>query len=493
MDDPNQPQKKPGRAYTGDTIVMPGRKRRDDYPPAAPPPLAEPLPPRQPRRSAPRPRIRRPFWPRVRQWLLVALLLLLVACGLFYWQVRDVAQAIVVPEVRPNPPIASPLLGGTNVLLIGVDERPDHPEEGVRSDTLMLAHIDATGRWVSLLSIPRDTQVDLPDIGTTKINVAYGYGYDHAAELYGPETTSQQGGMALAAQTVEDFLDMPAGMRVHYTAQINFDGFAGLIDALGGITVDVPSLIIDEEYPTPDFGIMRVEFQPGVQRMDGATALIYARTRHADSDFGRAERQQQVLRAIVAELRAKNMLQRVAAIPGLLQSIEGTDGATPPVLTTMPIARPDVLLSGMILAAGMDPDAINQVRISPETVAVTEIGSNLIWDPEGVRAQVNQWLSRPSERVEQATVQVFNGTQVAGLAGETTFQLEQANFIVLVPDNAPPGDYPTTLVYDVTGNPVTSRRVARTLGADVRTGPPPEGFFSTADIVVVLGADVTVP
>src|SRR5262249_54934279 len=156
-----------------------------------------------------------------------------------YLQILSVAQAIVVPEVRRNPPIASPLLGGINLLLIGVDERPGEPQEGVRSDTLILAHLDGAGRWASMLSIPRDTEIELRDIGTTKINVAYSQGYIQAEELYGLGTTPQQGGMALAAETVEQLLGLrDRGVRVDYTAQINFGGFAAVIDALGGITVD---------------------------------------------------------------------------------------------------------------------------------------------------------------------------------------------------------------------------------------------------------------
>lgn len=422
--------------------------------------------------------------------LLIALVALLMGMGLFYWHVRAIARTIVVAETRPNPPVASPLLGGMNVLIIGVDERPDHPDEGVRSDTLILAHIDAIGRYVSLLSIPRDTQVDLPDVGTTKINIAYSQGYARAAAAQDPHLTPQQGGMALTAQAVEDFLRLSErGLRVQYTAQINFDGFEGVIDALGGITIDVPRLIIDDAYPTPDFGFMRIEFQPGVQRMDGATALMYARTRHADSDFGRSERQQQVLHAIVAELRAKNIVQRMAVLPALRRVVEGQHGHVPPVLTTVPIARPDVLLGLMLLSTSLDPDQINQVHISPETVAVTEIGSNLIWDADGVRQQVDRWLTRPSERTEQATVQVFNGTDVNGLAGRVSIELEQARFRILVPENAPPGDYPRTIVYDVNHKPRTSRRVARLLRAEIRRGPPPNGITSTADIVVVLGMD----
>lgn len=507
---PSHPE--PGRPYTGETIPIqrsqpgavpprtpvvrhgpsgaPARQQPGAVPPRTP--VAPPAPPTPYRSAQPRApyRPRRRIWPWVRKALLIALVALLMGMGLFYWHIRAVAQAIVVAETRPNPPVASPLLGGMNVLLIGVDERPDYPGEGVRSDTLILAHIDATGRHVSLLSIPRDTQVEIPEVGTTKINIAYGQGYARAAAAQNPGLTPQQGGMALTAQIVEDFLRLPErGLRVQYTAQINFDGFAGVIDALGGITIDVPRLIIDDEYPTPNFGIMRIEFQPGVQRMDGATALMYARTRHADSDFGRSERQQQVLHAIVAELRAKNMVQRMAVMPALRRVVEGQDGNVSPVLTTLPIARPDVLLGFMLLSTNLDPDQINQVRISPETVAVTEIGTNLIWDADGVRQQVDQWLTRPSERTEQATVQVFNGTEINGLAGQVSIELEQAQFRILVPENAPPGDYPRTIVYDVNHKPRTSQRVARTLRAEIRRGPPPDGIASLADIVVVLGRD----
>ncbi len=502
----------PGRPYTGETTPIqrsqpgviprrtpvahpgppgaPARQQPGGVPPrtlAAPP--APPAPYHAVRRRAPY-RPRRRVWPWVRKALLIALAALLMGMGLFYWHVHAIAQTIVVAETRPNPPVASPLLGGMNVLLIGVDERPDYPGEGVRSDTLILAHIDAIRRHVSLLSIPRDTQVEIPEIGITKINIAYGQGYARAAAAQNPGLTPQQGGMALTAQIVEDFLRLPErGLRVQYTAQINFDGFAGVIDALGGITIDVPRLIIDDEYPTPNFGIMRVEFQPGVQRMDGATALMYVRTRHADSDFGRSERQQQVLHAILAELRAKNMVQRMAVMSALRRVVEGQDGNVSPVLTTLPIARPDVLLGFMLLSINLDPDQINQVHISPETVAVTEIGTNLIWDSDGVWQQVDRWLTRPDERTEQATVQVFNGTEINGLAKQVSIELEQAHFRILAPENAPPGDYPYTIVYDVNHKPRTGQRVARTLRAKIQHGPPPDGIASQADIVVVLGTD----
>jgi LCP family protein required for cell wall assembly len=337
------------------------------------------------------------------------LVLVVVGLGVLYQQTHAVAKAIVVPEVRPNPSIATPLVGGVTMLIIGVDERPDHPEEGVRSDTLIVAHLDGTGRWVNLLSIPRDTQVDLLDVGLTKINVAYGQGYARAEELYGEGTLPQQGGMALAAQTVEQFFET-AGSKVNidYTAQINFDGFVGVIDALDGVTIDVPKLIVDDYYPTENYGTMQVEFQPGVQQMDGETALIYARTRHADSDFHRSSRQQQVMRAIVAKLQEKGWFGRIVAVPKLLSGIKGENGegeeggenaSTPPILTTMPIDRLDMLAGLLSLASGLESDSIGQLRLSPETVPVTEVGSNLIWESAGVQSLARQ-LKVPPEPEE---------------------------------------------------------------------------------------------
>ena len=83
---------------------------------------------------------------------------------------------------------------------------------------------------------------------------------------------------------------------------VDFQTFVRLVDALGGIEIDVPEAIVDTEYPTPDYGVTTIRFDPGPQVLDGEQALVYARTRHDDSDFGRSERQQQVIGAIAARL-----------------------------------------------------------------------------------------------------------------------------------------------------------------------------------------------
>lgn len=219
--------------------------------------------------------------------LLLLVLLLLTIGGVLVFQQR-VAAKVRMPDVRQSRPPGNLLLAPMNILLLGVDLRQDSPGEGVRSDTLILLHLDPGGGWASMLSIPRDTFTAIPDFGENKINTAFARGYENA-EAYGSGTPPTAAGAALAADTVEEFLGLRAqGQRINYVATINFNGFAKMIDAIGGINVDVPFEIIDEEYPTEDFGTMTVRIPAGPQRMDGTTALQYVRTRHVDSDFGRA-------------------------------------------------------------------------------------------------------------------------------------------------------------------------------------------------------------
>jgi LCP family protein required for cell wall assembly len=451
-------------AYTGETIVIPRR-----------------------RAGAPRPAARRAggrLLPRLRLALLAAAGLLLLLLGLLYWQIHRAAGQIVERDVRPGAALAAPLTGA-NVLLIGVDERPGHPEEGVRSDTLIVAHLDTAGRWVNLLSIPRDTLVELPELGPSKINAAYAFGYNQPEATFGPGVTPRQAGMALAAQTVERLLaEGGRPVRIDYVAQINFDGFAALVDALGGVEIDVPKAIVDDEYPTPDFGTMRIEFQPGVQRMNGERALQYARTRHADSDFDRSARQQQVIRAILDELRRRGPIGQALAVPRLLGAAGGA------VATTMPIDRPDVLLGLAWLGSGLRADEIGRFQLSPELDPNVAQGPNyeLTWSPAGLRAAVDALLARPRETAEQARVQVLNGTDIAGLARDISGRLADAGFTVLPAGDAPESGVARTVVYDRGGAPRTSRRLAEVLHAELRRGAAP-GVASDAEIVVILGQD----
>jgi LCP family protein required for cell wall assembly len=422
-----------------------------------------------------------PAWSQWRQWLRTALLLAVGILGvvllLSYLQVRGLAEQAIVREVRPGH-IAIPPAAPFTMLLIGVDEREGFPEEGVRGDTLIVVRVDPPARRVAMLSIPRDSLATLPVFGPNKINAAYSLAYNDPEGLYGAGVTGREAGMAHAAETVSGLI----GLRIDYTVQVNFDGFARIVDALGGITIDVPRPIVDEEYPTEDFGVQRIEFAAGVQRMDGERALIYARTRHADSDFGRSERQQQVIRAIIDELRSRGPIGQALLLPALRQSLGST------IATTLPFDRIDALFGFGLLASGLDPQAIVRLQISPETAAFREQPGGIIaWDSADVQALAQGLLAAPSAEAEAAHVQVLNGTQVAGLAGRVSTDLEGRGFLI-IPASDAPFESERTLIYDRAGKPYTTRQLAELLNAEQRSGTP-EGYLGDADVVVILGSD----
>jgi len=159
------------------------------------------------------------------------------------------------------------------VLLLGTDERVWDPnEDGARTDTIVLCRVDPTKNIISMVSIPRDTKVEIPGVGTTKINSAYTYG--------GPSGT-------IAA--VKEL----CGVEIDHYAQINFDGLMSLIDAIGGIDV-----YVDETIDDPDAG--DIVIPEGQQHLDGAQALVFSRSRaYADGDFTRVSNQRKVIEAIV--------------------------------------------------------------------------------------------------------------------------------------------------------------------------------------------------
>jgi LCP family protein required for cell wall assembly len=213
----------------------------------------------------------------------------------------------------PTPTAAVPDTAIT-VLLLGSDRRPG--ERGMsRTDAVMLAHIDPARERVALLSLPRDLWVSIPGYGANRINAAYTWG-----ETYG----AIGGGMGLARETLGNLLGVP----VDYVVLIDFEGFVGAIDSIGGVTVRVEKELYDAHFPTMDYGYQELRFRPGPQRMDGQTALNYSRIRHPDSDFARIRRQQAVLVALGERLRERGDLRNLLsadAITGALRNYVRTD------------------------------------------------------------------------------------------------------------------------------------------------------------------------
>lgn len=213
------------------------------------------------------------------------------ASGLTQFTVDDVSLRSIVPPDSATVEYQEPDSASMSILVMGVDARDGEAiDTGVRPDSLMVLHLNAKTGTCRILSIPRDTRVDLPGYGMSKVN--------HALAV---------GGIDYQIDVIEQVLKLPIK---HYVL-IDFNGFEDLVDAVGGISVDVPYAFTATD---------GTAFAPGVQTMDGRKALSYARFRGGDDgDFGRIERQQQILRALVSTASSLNI---VTSINELLPAVE---------------------------------------------------------------------------------------------------------------------------------------------------------------------------
>lgn len=224
--------------------------------------------------------------------------------------VQEGAVEVATREPGEPTPTALPSIGTLpegryNVLLMGTDRRPGEAFIS-RTDTMMLLSIDTERNTASLLSIPRDLYVVIPDRGRDRINTAF---------VYGAQGDNPAGGAQLAMATVAYNLGVP----VEHYFMVDFQAFTGVIDTLGGITVEVPKDIYDPLYPDMNYGYDPLYLEAGTHQFDGHTALKYARTRHQDSDFHRAQRQQQVLMAIRAAVVDQGIDDMIVKAPLLYQ------------------------------------------------------------------------------------------------------------------------------------------------------------------------------
>jgi LCP family protein required for cell wall assembly len=437
-------------------------------------------------------------------WVIVGVVALVLVSGLFwaisraFSTIQSVQQEDPRPRATPQvaivngtpvtdntpPPVSASLGQPLNILLIGVDKRPIN-DDGVRSDTLIVVHLDPQERWASMLSIPRDSVVNVPHLGTSKINAAFSYGYTYAEDIYGRGTDPDAGGGALAAQAVEEFLGVP----IDYVAQVDFNGFEQIVNAIGGVMLDIERPLLDSEYPTDNFGVERVYIPAGLQVLDGRHALIYARSRHSSNDFDRSRRQQQVLKALLNQVRERGVLENAAALPAW------TDVLAKNVRTTLPLTDLTMLNSLANFAQNLSGDRIVQLSINPNDVAVDfEDGSDIYWNAQDVQNQVKRWLAGPNAaNIENSKVQVLNGAAVQGIAGQVSQYLTAQGFDVLTPSNAP-YVFEQTMIFDYGDHPQTRQRLANLMGLSPNAIQAPAGDDAPwvedgVDVVVVVGTD----
>lgn len=383
------------------------------------------------------------------------------------------------PETPDDEPaVAASAFDPINILLLGTDERPD--ENGApRTDTIMLLTLDPQTNTAGMLSLPRDLLVPIPSYNfNAKINTAYGYG-----EMY-----NYTGG---GAQLVMDTVSQLIGRPVDYYIQINFNGFIQMVNLIDGIDINVAETIYDEQYPTSDYGVETFYLAAGLQHLDGETALKFARTRHSDSDYGRARRQQEVIRAVA------DKVLRLDMIPTLL----------PKALTLVSTMRNSIgtnipLLVQYEIATYMQAGALHDIRQEVldgrygEELETEDYGWILVPDREKVRAALASFFmpATPANTTvdpHSVRIQVLNGTGEPGIAALTRTYLEAQGWQVVAIGDADRGDYTQTTVV----NYGVSDAIIDSVGNDLALQPNfarTRGLTSAQpiDLSIVVGRDI---
>ena len=335
--------------------------------------------------------------------------------------------------------------GRLNVLLIGTDKRP---AEGTwNTDTLIVASIDPASHQVAMFSLPRDTVgVPLPPIPARS---TFGATYNLKINSLFLQARARPdlfpGG---GYEALKDTLGYLYGIPISYFVEVDFTGFKTVVDALGGVTVNVQVPVVDDYYPG-DKGTLRVYIQTGVQHMTGTQALIYARSRHGSSDFDRAARQQRVLLSLRQQADFATLIQR---LPDLVQSTSRA------VKTDFPIAKLPQLID---LASRIDIGNIRSFVFSPPYYGIegypggiytlspnvprirAAVGSAFDFDPR-VEAQ------RQSVAQEGARIWVLNGTGANGTAAAVAGYLDFRGAAASAPNQPPPaGSVPADTIVRV--------------------------------------------
>lgn len=394
---------------------------------------------------------------------------------------RQTNRATQQEEVAPS-------VQRTTILLLGVDARPG--QTVMRTDSIILLTFNPETNSAGMLSIPRDMKVR-PSALNRDMKITSVYPAGEAIGYPG-------GGATLLEETITELL----GYEIDHYVIVNFDGFKQIIDLIGGVDIDVPYEIYDDKYPDENYGYLPpVHFLPGKQHMDGDTALKYARTRHADNDYARAGRQQQVIMAIKDKVTAQGqMAALLPRLPGLAVAMANSVQTDIPIDKALTLAR---------VMDDMDLSNIARVVINPKMGTVNpmdgDLGYTLTPDLPKVRAAADaifsDKLSEPSTEeaqraaveAEAANIVLLNGTQEKGLASKVQAKLVAQGFNVTTVGNAERADY-TESALVIYGDPKQA-----TVDALMTWFGIPESRVSTQpaatdkDIVVIVGSDQSQP
>jgi len=289
-----------------------------------------------------------------------------------------------------------------NILIVGCDEI----ENNGRADTIVLLSVSPKTKDVLILSIPRDTRVEIPEKGMDKINHAYAFG-----------------GKKLISRAVSLFLDLP----IHFYAIADFNGFVNIIDELGGVEIDVEK----EMHYVDKAGGLDINLYPGKQILNGEKSLQYIRFRQDKlGDLGRIKRQQKLALAVIEKMMN---FDSITKIPQISEEMKG-------------YMETDIKVQDAIALANLFK-GINQGEFKIETIQAKPIYlegiSYLEPDVEEVRQRVKSLIYNKNSGMK---LEVLNGNAMFGIANRVAKDLELQGFEIVNIGNADRFDYEKTKI-----------------------------------------------
>ncbi len=318
------------------------------------------------------------------------------------------------------------------------------------TDTMLVVSINKKENKVAMISIPRDLLVNTYKFGKQKINALNAYA----------EAENAGNGTRFARDVISELLRVP----IHFYARVDFSAFEQLVDAVGGIDIDVPRAFSDPLYPrvSNPAQTTTVTFEAGPQHMDGRTALIYARSRHGNnnegSDFARSRRQQQIILALKNKILTGETLLSLGKIKDIYQILKDhvdTDVSAWEAIQlvnsykNLDLSADKIAMN--VLTAGPDAPLYatyynNQYILLPKKPDLSDLRA-IAANP--FSAETKKYIGA-YKNASDVSVMILNGTEIAGLAAVEAGALTDLGYKVKDTGNAPSRNFEKTVIYNIT-------------------------------------------
>jgi LCP family protein required for cell wall assembly len=380
--------------------------------------------------------------------------------------------------------------GRVNVLLLG-NGGPGHEGPDL-TDTILLASIDPVNHNTALLSVPRDLWVKIPGDGYQKLNAAFVYGKQQAKGK--TEAQKDQAGLALLDQTLSPILGVP----IHYHAVVDFAAFKQTVNAIGGVTFNVPETLYDPTMAWENHGNSYLAMK-GQQTFNGDKALLYARSRETSSDFARGQRQRQLIVAIKDKTFSLGTFSNPVKISNLLSSLGDN------VYTDFSL---DDMMRLYKIMGKIPSTSINSIDLvtPPHNLLTTGNMNGLsivepragLFDYDAIQNYVRNALKDSYIAKENAQIAIYNATDIVGMATKQSDYLKGYGYNVVTVGNTPTPTNPSkTQIIDLTKgvDKYTKNYLEKRYGVSSSTTLPPSfGITPPAgtSFVIIVGEDVAV-